>query len=169
MRPNRKSARGDDGACVTLCIARGKKPRSKKAHGGIRRNNPAKPRACRRAPCGVGVPERVVSGLRVRGKTLRGAASERAYGTGRGAKPRRVKPHEWYRDGTSPEGHEGSKASRGCETLRAQQNRRVGICRGYVAPYDRKTLKGKKPRKGPTSAISLEITSLAGGDVRVKL
>jgi len=46
-------------------------------------------------------------------KPQRGAASERAYGTRRGVRPRRVKPHERIRDGTGPGGHEGSKASRG--------------------------------------------------------
>jgi hypothetical protein len=46
-------------------------------------------------------------------ETPRGAAFERAYGTRWGARPRRVKPHERYRDGIGPGGHEGSKASRG--------------------------------------------------------
>ena len=48
-----------------------------------------------------------------REKALRGAALERAYGTAKGAKPRRVEPQEWDRDGIGPAGHEGSKASRG--------------------------------------------------------
>lgn len=37
------------------------------------------------------------------------------------SKASKGKPHERNRDGTGPEGCEGSKAPRGCETLRAQQ------------------------------------------------
>jgi hypothetical protein len=69
-----------------------------------------------------GRPPLVMSG----GETPRAVASEKTYSTRRGAKPRRVEPHERNRDGTSPGGHEGSKASRGCETLRTQRNRRDG-------------------------------------------
>jgi len=86
-----------------------------------------------RSACGLRVVCESLEGrlrLLCRGETPRGAASERAYGTGRGARPRRAEPHERNRDGISPEGHEGSKASRGCETLRAQRNRRDGIRRG---------------------------------------
>jgi hypothetical protein len=41
------------------------------------------------------------------------AASERAYGTVRGVKASEDQPHERDRDGTSPAGRGGSKASRG--------------------------------------------------------
>jgi hypothetical protein len=50
---------------------------------------------------------------------VRVTALERACGVSGGQKPRRVKPQEWNWDETSPAGHEGSKASKGCETPRA--------------------------------------------------
>jgi hypothetical protein len=53
----------------------------------------------------------------------RAAAFERAYGTRRGIKTLKGGPHERDQDGISLAGRGGSKASRGCETLRAQLNR----------------------------------------------
>jgi len=49
---------------------------------------------------------------------MREAAFERAYGNEFGKRPWRVKPQEWNRDEISSAGLAGSKALRGCETLR---------------------------------------------------
>jgi hypothetical protein len=79
---------------------------------------------------------------------MEGSALERAYGTGRRRKASKGKTHERDQDEISLAGHEGSKASRGCETLRTQRNRiDVDVCRGKWLLVTGKTLKGKKPRK----------------------
>jgi hypothetical protein len=59
----------------------------------------------------------------------REATFERTHGTIKGSKASKGKPHEWHRDEISSAGRGGSKASRGCETLRAKQNRM-----GWVPP-----------------------------------
>lgn len=66
----------------------------------------------------------------------------------RGAKPRRVEPHERSRDETSSAGCGGSKASRGHQTLRAQHNQWVGIPLELCgSPQTPKRWRGKKPRE----------------------
>jgi hypothetical protein len=61
---------------------------------------------------------------------MRESALEEGVRRGAGMKASRREPQERDRDETSPTGRAGSKASRGCETLRAQHNRRIGISPG---------------------------------------
>jgi hypothetical protein len=58
-------------------------------------------------------------------------------------------PHGRDRDETSPAGRGGSKASRGCETLRAQRNQRRWVCVGGMwLPAIGKTSKGRRTSEG---------------------
>ena len=84
------------------------------------------PRGCSQKPEGSGVRE----GVRHHG----------------GSQCLEGKPQERDRDETSSAGRAGSKASRGCETLRAQPDRWDGSRRVVWLRAAGKTLKGNEPR-----------------------
>jgi hypothetical protein len=58
------------------------------------------------------------------------------------------KPQERDRDGISPADCSGSKASRGCETLRTQRNQWFGNHWRYVAPGSWENAEGEKTLEG---------------------
>jgi hypothetical protein len=62
------------------------------AQGGYRRGYLAKPQASARDSRGVGVLGGAAFAVMAKEKPWKGAALERAYGTWRGVKPRRVNP-----------------------------------------------------------------------------
>jgi hypothetical protein len=90
----------------------------------------------RSGPCGAGA------------NFMREAAFERTYGAAWGSKAPKGEPHERDWDETSPAGCGGSKASRGCETLRAQPNRMRWDSPGYVAPHSWENAVGDKTSEG---------------------
>jgi len=69
-----------------------------------------------------------------------------------GSKTSKGEPQGRERDEIGPTGQGGSKASRGCETLRAQQNRVVWEPPGKWLLLAGKTSKGRKTSEGASSS-----------------
>jgi len=116
--------------------------------GGTDADPPAKPRTRGRALRGVHEPLRGRLGSSRARLKPRGTRRPRGRTAPRRERGPEGKPQERDRDETSPAGRAGSKASRGCETLRAQPDRWVGSCRIVWLRAAGKTLKGTKPRTG---------------------
>jgi hypothetical protein len=75
-------------------------------------NSPGRSKLCSRARA------QVLSGTFARGNGKRARGPERGTAPRRGTEALKTKPHERYRDETSPDGVAGCKPSRACETLR---------------------------------------------------
>jgi hypothetical protein len=75
-------------------------------------NSPGRSKLCSRARA------RAFSGVPARVNGKRACGPERGTAPRRGTEALKTKPHERYRDETSPDGVAGCKPSRACETLR---------------------------------------------------
>jgi hypothetical protein len=160
LRPRRPGqhatcpAKGERGAhpSSTGASASGQEASEGETHGGTDADHPAKPRTPR---AGSGW---CVQALRGRPSPCAGAVQSRGQRRSRGrtTPPREQclegKPQERDRDGTSPAGDTGSKASRGCETLRAQLDRWDGSRRSDVAPCRWQDAEGEKTSDGARCA-----------------
>jgi len=111
--------------------------------------NPIKPRACGRAVCGVKNPWRGSRNPQDPAKPHEGLGVREGVRHRGRSKTSKGEPQERDRDGISPGGAAGSKASRGSETLRTQRNRTGREPAGGMWLRDApKTLKGRKTSEG---------------------
>jgi hypothetical protein len=154
LRPSRRSTRGER--------------RSEAVVGQVEQETSKDPNSRRQSPCGArltsnprwsflqrdeprrGEPgERSLLGVsRTQRKPQEGHGVREGIRRSRRSKASKGEPQEWNRDEISPGDHMGSKAARGCETLRSQHNRVHGWIRRYVALCGWENAEGEQTSEG---------------------